>query len=101
MAVTKPMVAKLETHLKNFTEFEVQTKVDRQSFFGRFDQIEKKVDEGIAGIRESIKPMTDFYDKMTKGAVAIGFAGMLLGAFIMFVLEKGGKVSEMLKWLMK
>jgi hypothetical protein len=99
VAVIKPMVPKLETHLKSFIDFEVQTKLDRQTFFSRFDQIEKKVDDGITGIKESIKPLTDLYNKMTRGAVAIGFFAFLAGGLIMFLFEKGGKIMEFMKWM--
>lgn len=93
------MVTKLEDHLKSFKDFEIQTKLDRQTFFSRFDQIEKKVDEGIAGIKESIKPLTGLYNNMTKGAVAIGFFAFLSGGILVFLFEKGGKIMEFMKWM--
>jgi hypothetical protein len=99
MAVTKPMVAKLELHLKNFSEFEMQTKLDRQSFFARFDAIESKVDTGLADVKKSLEPLTGLYDKLTKGAVVIGFAGFLVGGFITFVFQKSEKISELITWL--
>jgi hypothetical protein len=101
MAVTKPMVAKLEAHLKNFSEFELQTKLDRQSFFGRFDAIENKVDEGFAEFKKLIEPLTGLFDKLTKGAVIIGAVGFVIGGIIMFLFEKSDKISEVFKWLTK
>lgn len=99
MAVTKPMVAKLEAHLQNFSAFELQTKLDRQSFFSRFDTIEKKVDDGIAALTASIKPLTNLYENMTKAAFVIGLAGVVVGGIFVFLLEKANKISELIKWL--
>jgi hypothetical protein len=101
MAVTKPMVAKLDDHLSAFHEFEVQTKVDRQQFYSRFDQIEKKVDTGITSLQASIAPLSGLYDKMTKGAVAIGFFMFLAGGLLIFMLENAHKIAEFFKWTAK
>jgi hypothetical protein len=99
MAVTKPMVGKLEAHLKAFTEFEIQTKVDRQAFFLRFDKIETTVETGIEGLKKSIEPLAGLYDKLTKGAVAIGFFSFLAGGILAFLIANIGKIKEILKWL--
>jgi hypothetical protein len=101
MAVTTPMVAKLDDHLSAFHEFEVQTKVDRQQFYSRFDQIEKKVDTGITSLQASIAPLSGLYDKMTKGAVAIGFFMFLAGGLLIFMLENAHKIAEFFKWTAK
>lgn len=98
MAVTKPMVAKLEAHLKAFNEFESQTKVDRQAFFSRFDSIEKTVGDGLNSLKKAIEPITKIYKIMIQGGVAIAFAGALIGGFIVFIFEHAEKIKEILKW---
>lgn len=101
MAVIRPMAPKLEAHLKAFNDFETQTKLDRQSFFGRFDTIEKKVDDGLAALTEAIKPFTKISSVILKGGVAIGFFAFLAGGLVAFALGHIDRLSEIMQWLMK
>lgn len=99
MAVTKPMAAKLEGHLADFKKFELKTMEDRTSFFGRFDQIEKKVDDGLKAVNDAIAPLSKIFSIATKGAVGISFFSVLAGGLAIFLIDHWDKIMEFFKWL--